>query len=312
VTFTLLITVGKLRGEQRARIVRHLHGSIEASQLGHGLSAASCEIAHLLLRTSAEAAEARGESFGALFVDVKTAFATAARQLALPFQGSSSWYVDMLAGLGFDRTAALDVLDEVLRRRAWGNVSAHHQAAVGAYSVGAWVQIDGISGVHQPQKGVPAGVPLADIIFAVIANRVTKSIQIRLLESDLVSNIGFNHAISLFGNNGVLVEPESFVCSEVSIVDDVVYFISGPAELLCGRVSAAMTIIHQEYSRHGLVLNFDPTKTACVLTFSGKAAKAARISAWTSNAIYFMSSGTQIKLPVVQTYKHVGITYATN
>ena len=50
-------------GEQRARIVRHLQGSIVASQLGHGLSAASCEIAHLLLRTSAEAAEARGESF---------------------------------------------------------------------------------------------------------------------------------------------------------------------------------------------------------------------------------------------------------
>ncbi len=134
----------------------------------------------------------------------------------------------MLAGLGFDRTAALDVLDEVLRRRAWGNVSDHHQAAVGAYSVGAWVQIDGISGAHQPQKGVPAGVPLADIIFAVIANRVTKSIQKRLLESDLVTDIGFNHAISLFGNNGVLVEPESFVCSKVSIVDDIVYFISGP------------------------------------------------------------------------------------
>ncbi len=174
-------------GEQRARIVRRLQGSIEASQLGHGLSAASFEIAHLLLRTSAEAAEARGESFGALFVDVKTAFATAARQLALPFQGSSSWYVDMLAGLGFDRTAALDVLDEVLRRRAWGNVSAHHQAAVAAFSVGAWVQIDGISGVHQPQKGAPAGVPLADIIFAVIANRVTKSIHTRLLEANLVS-----------------------------------------------------------------------------------------------------------------------------
>ena len=81
-----------------------------------------------------------------------SAFATAARQLALPFQGSSSWYVDMLAGLGFDRTAALDVLDEVLRRRAWGNVSAHHQAVVGAFSVGAWVQIDGISGFINRRK----------------------------------------------------------------------------------------------------------------------------------------------------------------
>ena len=84
----------------------------------------------------------------------------------------------------------MGVLDEVLRRHAWGSVSGHHQAVVAAYSSSAWVQIDGIAGVHQPLKGVPAGVPLADIIFAVIANRVTQSIQRQLLAKGLVSRIG--------------------------------------------------------------------------------------------------------------------------
>ncbi len=123
-------------------------------------------------------------------------------------------------------------------------MSDHHQAVVGAYSPGAWVQTDGISGVHQPQKGVPAGVPLADIIFAVIANTVTHSIQRRLLEAGLVSRPGLCDAVSFFGNGGGPVDPDSLVCSEVSIVDDAVYFVSGSAECICGRVSAAITITH--------------------------------------------------------------------
>ncbi len=90
-----------------------------------------------------------------------------------------------------------------------------------------WVTVDGFDGIFSPEKGVLAGVPLADVIFAITPNRITKAIQLQLLEHGLVSRVELSAAVALVGDRTNRHVPSSVVLSEVSIVDDVVYFISG-------------------------------------------------------------------------------------
>ncbi len=53
-----------------------------------------------------------------------------------------------------------------------------------------------MDGVSVPVREVPAGVPLADGVFAVTANCITQSIHRQLLESESVSRAQLESAIA--------------------------------------------------------------------------------------------------------------------
>ena len=80
-------------------------------QFGGGLNGGSTEFTHLYLVVTMDIAKSRRLSYGGLFVDLQTAFASISRILAFPAPASMDAFVAKLVATGFSSVEVKDIVD---------------------------------------------------------------------------------------------------------------------------------------------------------------------------------------------------------
>lgn len=110
--------VGKtLAADIRPEIVKQVAVVAVPTQYGSGLNSGSTDVGHLYVKACIDVAAAAKDTFAALFVDIKTTFASLVRALSLPMAGDStrrSAYMDRVVQNGFSREDALEIVSEII------------------------------------------------------------------------------------------------------------------------------------------------------------------------------------------------------
>ena len=68
----------------RSKLISNIQPALGDTQYGSGMNSGSTEITHMMANAVADAAIARKQSVGEIFLDIKTAFASMRRELLFP------------------------------------------------------------------------------------------------------------------------------------------------------------------------------------------------------------------------------------
>eukprot|EP00973_Karenia_brevis_P013866 1881058-Karenia_brevis.AAC.1 len=100
----------------------------------------------------------------ALFLDVKTAFASMIRALAIPYDAPDSVFLERLSQWGFKKEEVMQIFVELQDPdffiQAYGSSHAVH--IFKSVCDFAWVSLEGVPGVLRPRCGTLAGTSWAD------------------------------------------------------------------------------------------------------------------------------------------------------
>ena len=142
----------------RRNVVTATKSEIVDSQNGSGLNGGLCDVSHLFLRSSVEAARANKLSAMILFVDVSTAYVAVRTAFAVPCSIRDDQTRVCLANLGFSPVQISDALDEADRSAQWGFASSHLTMLASRLLVITWAAVDFKPGFFRT-KGYMVGVP---------------------------------------------------------------------------------------------------------------------------------------------------------
>ena len=91
-------------------------------------------------------------------------------------------------------------------------------------------------GVIIPAKGVPAGLPLADLLFGLMTAKLTKKIRRRLMGEGLYLPLDSSLIPTVFGSTPT-TDPDAYRLSDTTLVDDVLVPVFAQADALIQKVT---------------------------------------------------------------------------
>jgi hypothetical protein len=289
-------------------------GRLSAStQFGGGLNGGSTEFAHLYLVATMDVAKMRGLSYGGLFVDLQTAFASIARLLAFPFPSSMDGFAAKLFHHGFARDEVHEIIEGLMAYEHWtaNGGSKHFLAMLSKLHNNSWFAVEGISGCVSTQSGSLAGNSLGDFVFLLAFSRVLSAVELELSRAGLLFEMSCEASYSLRTGTG----GENVRLGPAGYVDDVVQPVIAPASIIIEQMCLCAAIYNEVFARYGLTINFKKGKTEALFRFHGKGAKSARHKLFYEHngQLTFAFKGKSIPLIATSTYKHVGtITCSTD
>ncbi len=89
-------------------------------QCGMGWHGSGCDIAHLAANAVAESATVLGNSYAMIFVDIKAAYDSTLRRLAMPTSVGKVWTTAAVTAVGFSAAEAEEMAADVTRLTEWG------------------------------------------------------------------------------------------------------------------------------------------------------------------------------------------------
>jgi hypothetical protein len=215
-----------------------------------GWNGSGCDMASLTVGAFASAATAIGRSYALIFVDVKAAYDSTNKRLALPTDDAGEWIRRSVLEMGFSDLEAVEIADEGLRTLEWGGAS-----------------FDGTASIAVQRVGVAAGVPLADVTFGIVISRIARRIRQRLADASLLASFESPDVQHSIGIAPPTATAASFAPEDVSYVDDSVFMQYDYADLLCDRTARTMGIIEDTYARHGFPSVSSPKRPPSSLPF---------------------------------------------
>ena len=244
------------------------------TQFGGGFNNGSTAIAHLSLRAFIEVAEVLGLSLALLFVDVKSAFASVVRRLAVPIPDSDEQWISRLRAAGFTESDIADIWADALTARDWVEAggSPHLLAVLSNLSSSTWLSFESLKGVVQCMTGTLAGTSLADVMFSLAFLRLLKKLRDTLAQRGLVWQVDATGAAHFFGREDL--GPELFHPFDASYVDDLVIPIADTAGSLIGKVVDTTAVVVDIFSMFGFEVNFSKGKTEVLFLLRGVGADA--------------------------------------
>ena len=156
-----------------------------------------------------------------------------------------------------------------------------------------WYAIPDGDAVYAPMTGSRPGDPLADLFFSAVMATMIQQINDRAIEKGLLPEVDVQQPLA----------------SSVTWVDDLAVIIHSDAESLCERAIHMLAIIIDVTTEFGFELSYGPGKTAAMLCFRGKRARAARIRCETQfkHGLQVLSEHRPMTcVPIVHYYKHLG------
>ena len=306
------LTAKAITARLRTRVAPSIATSLIESQHGGGFGAGSCPLAHMVVRCAGDLARTMDLAHATLFVDIRTAFASTIRQLVLPGPNCTQAEVeDLLRARGFPTSEAADIVLEASHIAAWGDVAPHLRQMVGGLSRNQYVLVDFAAGALSVEVGLLAGLSLADVSFAIAISRVSAKVRKVLDDAGLSMEVGMQDAHDLFSCPAFEVPIGDVALAETSIIDDVAYPIVCSVERLEERLAFTAALVVESYARHGFAINVAATKTAAIVTLRGADWKAYRCIT-ERGYVALTVFGEEVRLPIVETYKHVGVRIGEN
>ena len=258
------------------------------------------------LRSILSIAKVKKMSCCALFVDVKTAFATVIRQLIYKGRMSDSDVFKLFHKFGFKPEIFMQfkaVLQGPSAMEA-AKVPTNLATAFASFIGNSYFHTKGVESVVVYESGTGAGNPLADLAFAFLAARVLHEVDRRIHLADLQINIP--------GTSGSIVSPDTFPETSftgASYVDDTFYCcIDKKPEECVNKIRDVCSIVIDTFSCHGLVVNFKYGKTGFLFQLRGPSAHTVLKDVSGSPPTVPVSSKAlgNVDVFVYPEYKHVG------
>ena len=164
-----------------------------AMQFGGGLNAGSTEFAHLYVVAAMDIAKTRNLSFGALFTDLQTAFASIARMIAFPAPSSMDSFVSRLLCAGFSNEEVREIAEGITAYDHWiaSGGSQHYLMMLSKLHRRSWFEIEGITGYVETMSGSLAGNSLGDYVFLLAFSRVLVAVEEALALAGILFHVEF-------------------------------------------------------------------------------------------------------------------------
>ena len=250
----------------------------------------------------------KGRNAGQLYMDLESAFASVAREIA--FYGVAS--VESIAFI-FLKLSIPPSVHRILLQSLGGQcplreagASKHLQFVLREQRVCTLFTTQGLEAPSSSTTGSRAGNPLGDIIFAVIMTFVHDSISESLRVAELEWGLPIADVVA--GPSAMCTDAPMVPESDASYLDDAVLFVDACDPFaLVNKVIVVAGVVIDVIQAHGMRANLKRGKTDVVLSFSGKGARDARMKVLCAGVLVVRTSSRGVvDLCVVRYYKHMG------
>ncbi len=309
-------TLGKVwHRALRDRLVGKLRDYVQEASFGLGGGA---DMASHFPRAAAEWAKSRGLGAAFLFLDLRSAYYSVWREMALPPVGEDAIerVLHRLAPSPDAVAAVRELLHEPGSLHAAG-LSPPMVAMIAEAFRGTWFAMDGAEEIAWTRRGSRPGDPLADALFAFVAARALEKIRGEMRAAGLLweapwhaSDLPLSCALGL-GETPFSGPSRPLEITDGLYADDDVIPIFGPPPELPERLVAAAAVTARWFPRFGLDVNFEPGKTEAVIRTVGKGARrlAERLEEAGQALAVPRPDGTVATLRCVPQYRHMGALF---
>ncbi len=244
-----------------------------------------------------------------MFVDIITAFAVLLRRTIVNESDADELWLRRLSCSGFSQED-IDVIYGVITDHSW--LIAHDSLPYeqskntflaqlsSCYYRNTWFSQQSLPNVVHTTRGSMAGMPLADIIYALASSRVLGKFHCALISEGLTSSIADRDNLPL-------------QLLEVTYCDDTAVPVISDALGLVDKASLVTEVAVTVFMSFGLHVSFDNGKTEAVAYFCGFGSTIAqRALAAVGSCSMFSFLGVSYTLNFVKSYKHLGSHFSVS
>ena len=178
----------KLHRFLRRALLPHFLRFSRDTQCG-GLPRRSTDFAAQMIRLFLEKAKAQKRSAAVLFVDVKQAFDSVVRAIALMSDLSLASSAALFARLGLPPAAFQEFLEEVaVSALQLAEVPPHLHEMLTEIHSGTWASVQGVASVIKTALGTKPGHPLGDILYNFVVSRVFRALEYDLTRLGVIDD----------------------------------------------------------------------------------------------------------------------------
>ena len=249
----------------RTEAMKPLTGVASSTQFGGGLNGGSTDFPRLYLDAARTVAQKHKLYFARIYLDLKSAFASIIRGLALQHLLSVDDLCSRLAQQGFDKDDVASIVHGLQDFDFWqeSGRSEHLAALLARIHRCSWFAVEGVLGCYQSHRGVLAGTSLGDLVFLLAFSRVLLAVETRLKDAGVL----FELPCVTVAKRLRIVEPQrgeqtgSTTLTPVAYVDDVAQPLIGTDSDIVPMVRKSIAIYHETFAKFLLTINYAPGKT---------------------------------------------------
>ena len=278
----------------RDQVARGAAQVAQPNQWG-GRRGLSCAAMHLQIRLWQQTAAVKRQSQSLLFIDVKAAFYSVAKDLLVATERTEEDFERLCSVMNIPSTAQ-DAFQHNLRTTdaVWKSTNSKAAAAIVGASLGkTWFVVPDGEGIFAPKCGSRPGDPMADLLFSMIMSEMLRQINDRCYDEGVWSHDLDNEAVA----------------PSVTWVDDVAFMVTCEAKSLRSCTAHLVSIVVDVTTEFGFELSMGPGKTALVMTYRGRGATQARQEMereCPAGLTVLTEHRGAVQIPKVTHYKHLG------
>ena len=298
----------------RPQIQRHFETSSSALQLG-GRRGGSVLFGSHLMRSFLRYRKAQGLSSGVLFADVSAAYYSTLRDLAARHPAQEPRTRPTPLDPQPTQDDFLDIEYQLSQPSAMAQSDATPwlRAVTAVINNDTWMVLQGDQQIIQTRRGTRPGSAWADLTFGVLLRRI---VQVRdECKRGLAGACGQAHIPwdGLRDWSSVQAPVDHAPLDDIIWADDVASCLEidkAQDAKLCMGLEAGVLV--DAFDSHALTLSFGPRKTAALISLRGQGARAAQRALYSGKPeiTVLREQGGAVKLPVVDSYKHLGVMQA--
>ena len=296
----------------RSQAMRPLSKFTSATQFGGGLNGGATDFPRLYLEAARSIAKKNKLTFACIYIDLKSAFASIVRGIALEPLLSAEDLCRRLSARGFDDADIKTIADGIADFTFWQESGGSHHLSVLISRIHrcSWFAVDGVPGCYESRCGALAGTSLADVIFLLAFSRVLHAVEARLRSAGALFQLP---AATVAARTGIVQannpgEGLGQDLGPVAFVDDVAQPLVASASDIFSLVKLVIAIYHETFSRFLLTVNYSRGKSEVAFSFFGKGSALAKqiLQHDFASGIPFKCLDRDLLLPTTLTYKHLG------
>ena len=274
-------------------------------------------MANHTIRCAVQLARASGSSLALLFIDYRTAYYAALRELIMPMRGGTEAAEEAIAGMTLP-PALVELLKRNLEQPSLLEQLAEARPEAGHLvdqlvdvHTNTWFCVQHAPGPAVTRRGTRPGDSLADVLFGVLLAPVLDEVGEGLEEAGLAWVQGPAGPFSAAAPRSTappLSPPRPQRNTDITYADDVVYEIwpNAPHRVL-EDLAFAVTLAVRAAGSKGLVVNDGPGKSALLLVMRGRLSCVNRRAICADRGGKIAdTAGYGVEVPVVRQYKYLG------
>lgn len=172
---TITDEIAKVSGSAiRSSILPAVEQCALESQWGSGLHSGSTDVVHLAAKSIIHIASGMKLSAALLFIDIASAFASMARRLSINESTPDEQWISLLVSSGFSTDEIQDIIAETGKICSYteAGCSEHLAAVLRDMHCFTWFAMEAVPGIGATTRGTQAGMPVADVVFAIAIRRI--------------------------------------------------------------------------------------------------------------------------------------------